>query len=569
MMNRKLAWVVTLSVTLLLGVFFIYPAGMVVKQAFEGTGANGETIWTLDFITSVFSNPIYREGLWNALMMGVFSTLLTLVIAFPLALIAHRYDFFGKKFLGILVLAPMILPPFVGAVGIKQMLGVNGAFNALLIELGMMDGSTPFDWLAEGRFAGIVMMNALHLYPILYMNIAAALANLDPAMEQVAENLGCPPWKRFFRITLPLAMPGVFAGSSLVFIWSFTELGVPLVFDYARIAPVQIFDGIKGLERNPTPYALTAILLVVAAVVFALAKLVMGRAPLGTAPRPKGRVDSKRLGGFKGLACTGLFVGVFVVASIPHVGVLLLSIAERWYGTVIPDELTMRHYLEALGNGLVVPSIQNSLLYAGTATLLSVMIGLGVAWVVVRSDLKFRGLLDSLVMLPLAVPGLVMAFGYLALSQEGKPFHFLVGAGGSPFMLLVLAYGIRRLPYVVRAAVAGLQQSDPVLEEAAKSLGATPLRMMRRVAVPLIAANLAAGAILGFAFSMLEVSDSLILAQQSQHYPITKAIYTLLSTLGNGTELAAALGVWAMVFLSVAIMGAAVLGGKRGGLFKV
>jgi len=568
-MNRKLAWIISLGTLVVLGLFFIYPAGMVVKQAFEGTGADGERVWTLDFITSVFSNPIYREGLWNALMMGVASTALTLLIAFPLALVGHRYDFVGKKFLGILVLAPMILPPFVGAVGIKQMLGVNGAFNALLIDLGAMNAATPFDWLAEGRFLGIVLMNALHLYPILYMNIAAALANLDPAMEQAAENLGCPPWKRFFKITLPLAMPGVFAGSSLVFIWSFTELGVPLVFDFARIAPVQIFDGLKGLEKNPTPYALTAILLVIAAAVFTLAKLVMGRAPLGTAPRPKGRSDGKKITGFKGLACSGLFLGVFLIASIPHAGVLLLSLAGRWYGTVVPDELTMRHFVEALGNGLVVPSIQNSLMYAGTATLISVIIGLGVAWVVVRSDLKFRGFLDSLVMLPLAVPGLVMAFGYLALSQEGKPFHFLVGAGGSPFMLLVLAYTIRRLPYVVRAAVAGLQQSNPVLEEAAKSLGATPLRMMRRVAIPLIGANLAAGAILGFAFSMLEVSDSLILAQQAQHYPITKAIYTLLSTLGNGTELAAALGVWAMVFLSVAIMGAAVLGGKRGGLFKV
>jgi len=172
-------------------------------------------------------------------------------------------------------------------------------------------------------------------------------------------------------------------------------------------------------------------------------------------------------------------------------------------------------------------------------------------------------------MLPLAVPGLVLAFGYLALSQEGKPFHFLIGAGGSPFMLLVIAYAIRRLPYVVRSAVAGLQQSNPTLEEAAKSLGATPFRTLRRVAIPLIGANLAAGCILAFAFAMLEVSDSLILAQQAQHFPITKAIYALLSTLGNGTELAAALGVWAMVFLSTAIMGAAILGGKRGGLFKV
>jgi iron(III) transport system permease protein len=568
-MKRGYAISITLIVGLLFAVFFIYPAGMVVKQAFEGTRPDGSSEFTLDFFASVFRNPIYREGLWNAFALGVTSTLATLAIAFPLALVGHRYDFFGKPVLGVLVLAPMILPPFVGAVGVKQMLGVNGALNALLTDFGMMNPDQPFDWLAHGRFAGIVLMNALHLYPILYMNIAAALANLDPAMEQAAENLGCPPWKRFFRITLPLAMPGVFAGASIVFIWSFTELGVPLVFDYARVAPVQIFDGLKGLDKNPIPYALTAVLLIVAAGVFALSKLVLGRSPLGTAPRPKGRSSSLRLGGWKSALCSLFFLSVFLFASIPHLGVILLSLASRWYGTVVPDEFTMRHYIEALGNGLVVPSIQNSLLYAGCATLLALAIGLSVAWVVVRSNLKSRNFLDALVMMPLAVPGLVMAFGYLSLSQQGKAFHFLVGAGGSPFLLIVIAYAIRRLPYIVRAAVAGLQQSNPTLEEAAKSLGATPLRTMRRVAIPLIGANLAAGSILAFAFAMLEVSDSLILAQQQQHYPITKAIYTLLSTLGNGTELAAALGVWAMVFLSVAIMGAAVLGGKRGGMFKV
>lgn len=563
-MKRGPAIFITTAVCALFAVFFIYPAGMVVRQAFEGKDG-----FTIEFFAAVFQNPIYREGLWNSFAIGISATLAALAIAFPLALVGHRYDFIGKPALGVLVLAPMILPPFVGAVGVKQMLGVNGAFNAAFIKLGLMDAATPIDWLAEGRFAGIVLMIALNLYPILYMNIAAALSNLDPAMEQAAENLGCPPWKRFFRITLPLAMPGVFAGASIVFIWAFTELGVPLVFDYARTASVQIFDGIKGLEKNPIPYAQTAILLIVAAVIFSLSKFVLGRSPLGTAPRPKGRASSLRLHGWKSAACALLFLTVFMIAAIPHLGVLLLSLAGRWYGTVVPDEFTMSHYIEALGNGLVVPSIQNSLMYAGCATLLALVIGLSVAWVVVRSDLKFRGVLDAVVMLPLAVPGLVMAFGYLALSQEGKPFHFLVGAGGSPFLLLVIAYATRRLPYVVRSAVAGLQQSNPMLEEAAKSLGATPMRMMRRVAIPLIGANLAAGSILAFAFAMLEVSDSLILAQQARHFPITKAIYTLLSTLGNGTELAAALGVWAMVFLATAIMGAAVLAGKRGGLFKV
>jgi iron(III) transport system permease protein len=563
-MKRGPAWLITVLVSLLFAVFFVYPAGMIVKQAFEGPDG-----FTLDFLAAVFRNPIYREGLWNSFLLGSSSTLVAILIAFPLALIGHRYDFFGKPVLGVIVLAPMILPPFVGAVGVKQMLGVNGAFNAALTHLGWMDPATPFDWLAEGRFAGMVMMIALNLYPILYMNIAAALSNLDPAMEQAAENLGCPPWKRFFRITLPLAMPGVFAGASIVFIWAFTELGVPLVFDYGRTASVQIFDGLKGLDKNPMPYALTSILLVVAALVFTVSKFVIGRSPLGTAPRPKGRQNARRLRGWKSALCAASFAGVFLLAAIPHMGVILLSLAERWYGTVIPDEFTARHYLEALGNGLVVPSIQKSLLYAGCAVLIALLVGLGTAWVVVRSNLRVRGFLDAVVMLPLAVPGLVLAFGYLSLSQEGKPFHVLVGADGNPFLLLVLAYAIRRLPYVVRSAVAGLQQSNPALEEAARSLGATPLRTLRRVSIPLISANLAAGCILAFAFAMLEVSDSLILAQQAQHFPITKAIYTLLSTLGNGTELAAALGVWSMVFLSTAIIGAAVLGGKRGGLFKV
>jgi iron(III) transport system permease protein len=563
-MKRGPAIFISVIISALFAMFFFYPAGMVVKQAFEGRDG-----FTLDFIAAVFGNPIYREGLWNSLSIGLCATLGALAIAFPLAMVGHRYDFIGKPALGVLVLAPMILPPFVGAVGVKQILGVNGALNAALAQLGMMDPALPIDWLAEGRFVGMVLMISFNLYPILYMNIAAALSNLDPAMEQAAENLGCPPWRRFLRITLPLAMPGIFAGASIVFIWAFTELGVPLVFDFSRTASVQIFDGIKGLDKNPIPYALTAILLVIAATVFSVSKLVMGRAPLGTAPRPKGRSSSVRLYGWKSAACALLFITVFTLATIPHVGVLLLSLAGRWYGTIIPDELTMSHYIEALGNGLVVPSIQNSLMYAGCATLVALAIGLSVAWVVVRSNLAFRNVLDAMVMMPLAVPGLVMAFGYLALSQEGKPFHFLVGAGGNPFMLLVIAYAIRRLPYVVRAAVAGLQQSNPMLEEAAQSLGASPMRTMRRVAIPLIGANLAAGSILAFAFAMLEVSDSLILAQQAEHYPITKAIYTLLSTLGNGTELAAALGVWAMVFLSVAIMGAAVLGGKRGGLFKV
>ena len=564
-MNKGLAYGITGVVTLLFGVFFIYPAAMVIGEAFY----TKETGFTLAFVGQVFTNPVYLEGLWNAFMLGITSTLASLLIAFPLAMLAHRYKFPLKGPLSALILVPLVLPPFVGAVGVKQMLGVKGALNAFLTDIGVMAADAPVDWLGEGRFWGIVIMNALHLYPILYMNVAAALTHLDPAMEQAAQNLGCPPWKRLWRITLPLTMPGIFAGGAIVFIWSFTELGVPLVFDYTRVAPVQVYDGIKDLGSNPFPYALVAIMLVVSALVFVVSKMFMARSGLGTAPRPKSMHNEVELRGMKGWWVSLVFLAVFVVASLPHVGVVLLSVSGDWYGSILPEAFTLAHYDEALGHPLVVPSIKNSLMYASASTLLDIVLGLAIAWVVVRSKIRGRGILDALVMLPLAVPGLVLAFGYLALSQEGRSFHFLVGLKDNPTLLLVIAYAVRRLPYVVRSAVAGLQQSNIALEEAALSLGATPARMMRRVALPLIGANLIAGGILAFAFAMLEVSDSLILAQQAEHYPITKAIYSLLSTLGNGHELAAALGVWAMVFLAISIIGAVVLGGKTGGLFRM
>lgn len=560
-MKKTHAISITAVIVLLFGLFFIYPVLMTLTVAFENEQGN----FTLDYLLQVFGNPVYVEGLWNSLMVGLFSTLGALLIALPLALASHRWLFPGKKLLCILILAPLVLPPFVGAVGIKQILGVSGSLNALFIDMGMMSADKPVDWLREGRFWGVVIMNALHLYPILYLNIAAALSHLDPAMEQAAQNLGCPPWRRLRKITLPLCMPGIFAGAAIVFIWSFTELGVPLVFDYTRVASVQVYDGIKDLNANPMPYALVGIMLLVSIGVFAASKLLLHRQGTSISLRPKSNNSERPLTCWQGLAISLGFVTVFCIACLPHAGVLLLSLSGDWYGSILPESMTSAHYAEALSHPMVVPSIKNSLLYAAGSTLLDIILGTAIAWVVVRSTMRGRMILDALMMLPLAVPGLVLAFGYLAVTQKGEALYWLVGDTANPAFLLVAAYAVRRLPFVVRAAVAGLEQSNITLEEAARSLGAPPARVLRRISLPLIGTSLAAGGILAFAFAMLEVSDSLILAQQNEHFPITKAIYTLLSTLGNGHEIASALGVWAMAFLGISIAGAFVLLGRRGG----
>jgi iron(III) transport system permease protein len=181
-------------------------------------------------------------------------------------------------------------------------------------------------------------------------------------------------------------------------------------------------------------------------------------------------------------------------------------------------------------------------------------------------------------MLPLAVPGLVMAFGYVAMSLQwpfGKDgplssFASVLAADPNPVPFLVMAYAIRRLPYIVRSAVAGLEQTSGELEEAAVNLGASRFTAVRRVILPLILANLIAGGLLVFSFSMLEVSDSLILAQQQDDFPITKAIWSFMDRLGDGPYIASALGVWGMALLTVTIFAASNLLGKSlGSIFRV
>lgn len=564
-MNRSLSIVIYAITAVFFALFFVYPIWHTVQEAFV-TPDGG---FTLYYVLEIFRNSIYVEGLVNSFYMGLFTTLLCLAIAIPLALIANTWEFKGKELLNSLVLVPLILPPFVGALGVKQILGQAGALNSFLIDLGLMDAAAPYDWLGEGRLFGVVLMNALHLYPIAYLNVSAALANVDPAMEEAAENLGCHGIRRLWRVTLPLIMPGLFAGATIIFIWSFTELGVPLIFDFTRVTSVQIFAGIKDLSGNPFPYALVVVMLVATVLFYLLGKWLFGKEIAASSGRAATGRTLRKASPLASALCSGAFLFVTGLAVLPHIGVILLSLSNQWYGTVFPHEFTGQHYIDALGHPLTLNSIGNSLKYASLATLTNVILGIAIAYVVVRTKLPGRQFLDAMAMLPLAVPGLVLAFGYLAMTREGQPFDFLI-LGENPILILVIAYAVRRLPYVVRSAAAGFQQTSVTLEEAAQNLGCPPLKALRKVTLPLIAANLIAGGLLAFSFAMLEVSDSLILAEQQQHFPITKAIYALVSSLGTGPHLASALGVWAMIFLAITITGAGlILGKKLGALFRV
>ncbi len=556
---------------LLLGIFLLYPIALTVRGGFASDISTGKG-WTLDHLSLVFQDPLLVEGLINAFKIAITTTLLCIIISLPLAVLSASFKFPGKKLLNAMILVPLILPPFVGAIGIRALLGRAGSLNALL--------GTEWDVLGATKFWGVVGVLALHLYPIIYLNATASLANLDPALDESAENLGAGAWRRFFKITLPLIRPGLFAGATIVFIWSFTELGTPLMFDYSTVTSVQIFYGLKEVQNSAEPYALTMVLLASAILFYVMGKMVFGKkgyAMYSKASRAGGESDMPKFWGW--MAALG-FGMVTLLAVMPHIGVMLTSVAGpgSWYESVLPETFTGAHYGQALTAGESFTSIKNSITLSLIAMVLNMGFGVLIGYILVRTTIKGRGLLDALCMLPLAVPGLVMAFGFVAMTLRwpfgpDQPLEGVLAVFGknpNPFPLLIIAYAVRRLPYIVRSTVAGLEQTSGELEEAAVNLGATRVFAVRKIIIPLIMANLIAGGLLVFSFSMLEVSDSLILAQKGEHFPITKMIYEFTNRLGDGPYIASAMGVWGMSLLTVTLFGASLLLGKKlGSIFRV
>lgn len=565
--------VLTLALYLFFAVFLIWPIVQVVQAGFRGTDGG----FTLAYVALIFKDPVLVKGLINATLIAVVTTGVTLAMSLPLAVLSVKYQFAGRGLLSGLLLVPLVLPPFVGAIGMKLVLGRQGPLTQIVTGLEWDDGGLGIDWLGNWRFLGIIVVEALHLYPIMLLNLQAALANIDPAMEQAAANLGASRWTIFRRITLPLMRPGLFAGCTLVLIWSFTELGTPLMFDYQDVTPVQVFARLTEVSNNPLPFALVVVMLGASSLLYVTGKTLLGRGFDAATTKASVQATPRRLTGWKGLAAMLPFAAVFFLAVLPHLSVVFtaVSVPGAWYESIVPTSFTLDHFKAALVDELALPSIGNSIEYAAIATLIAVMVGLGCAVIIVRSDVPGKGVLDALAMLPLAVPGLVLAFGYLSISvtykrQMGDAMPAFLDVQKYPVVLLVLAYAARRLPYVVRSAVAGLQQTPRDLELAGANLGASRWTVLRRITLPLILANLVAGALLAFSFAMLEVSDSLILAQTSRFYPITKAIWELTNRLGDGLYIASALGVWAMVLLTLTILIAnAFLGRRMGAIFRV
>ena len=539
---------------LFLGLFLVYPLVRIFYDAVTDEGGR----LTLANFAGFFTDTFYLRALWKSLVLGAATVAASSVIGIAVAFLLVRYDFRGRGLFSYLTLIPIISPPLVGTLGFTFILGRAGSVNVLLMDL--FDMLKPINFLYG--LHGVVLVETLHLFPMITLNVVDALGKIDPALEEAAESVGARGWKKFRTITLPLTTPGYVAGALLVFIWTFSDFATPLILGVQDLlAPQAYLNIVQFVDRRIFRMGIViSALMVLLAVVF----LLVARRWVGLkdyASLSYSVIARRRLSAPRQVAVVAFLSALLLLSFIPYVGVALASFSRGWSLTPLPLSYTLQHFERVI---VETPKyIVNSLLYSGLAVALCIAVGVPIAWILGRSTMPGRGVLDSLNTLILAVPGTAIGIAYI------RAFHFdLPGfdRGLTSFWIVMpLVLAVRRLPYTVRGAYSSLQLVHRSMEEAAASVGASGARAFRDVTLPLIWKGVVVGSLFSFMTSLQEASAVLFLALGGWEM-ITNGIFAFYIA-GSSSE-AAALGV---ILIAVAALSVVIINrlaaGRMGGVF--
>ena len=507
---------------------------------------------SLTHFREVFSSRLYTAALINSLILGAWTGLFSILVGVPLAWAVSRTNVPGKALITATATLSYLSPPFLTAIAFVNLFSPNaGLINIFLRDV----AGVP--WLTFNIFtmSGLVLVTVLHTFPFVYLLTSTALRSVDASFEEAAQILGASKWRTALAITGPLVAPAILSGTLIAFVNAIALFGSQAIIGLpGRI--VTLPTRIYSLFDYPPEYGLASALSLIF-VAITVAALYLQRAFLarrsyvtlgGKGARPR-LVDL-------GLARWAVFafcVLVFIVAiAAPYLTLIAVSLSKSW-GINFWQGLTLAHYKFILFDYDVTQrAIKNSLILAVAAASIAVLVGTAVGWIDLRTKLPGRRLLDYAALVPLGLPGIVMA---VALIQFWLSMPIaLYGT----MAILLLAYVARYMPLGVRAANSALQQIDPSLEESARILGASWGMTMREVTLPLIRPALFAGWLLVFVPVIQELSASILLFS-SQSITLAVAVYNLVET--GYTEPVAALAMVNMVIIGTAIWLASKFGG--------
>lgn len=487
-----------------LGAIVVLPIGAVMLQAIFPDLAQGSLARPLAHMRETLSNPVLLELTGNTLRLGGCVVLLSALVGIPLGCLRGLFRVPGARMWDVLLLLPFMIPPYIAAMGWIFMLQPAGYLQQIM-------GSHLGGFLFS--FPGVVFVMTLNVFPVVYFAVSRGMAGSAGRLAEVGRVFGGSAWRCFWRISLPLALPGIAASLLLVFAMAIEEYGTPAVL----ASNAGFFVLVTGIERRfsdwpidlPGASLLSMLLVIMAMLAFiGQRRLTAGRSYETQTGKP-GEQAPRELGVWR-VPALALFALVAGIASIaPLFSILGTAFSGTLSGGLSLDNLSTRHF-EAilLQGGNATSALATSLSLGVAAALLTGLMGLLVAYCVVRMRTRGRGLIDALSLLPNTMPGVVVGVGLILAWNQA----FWPATPYNTWVILLLAYCCLFLPYPVRYANAALQQIGENLESAARVHGASLATTLRRILLPLLWPSLGAAMLLVFAVASRELVASLLLA---------------------------------------------------------
>jgi iron(III) transport system permease protein len=535
-------------------IFVVFPLVRIFYDAF--TDEVGR--FTLINFAEFFTDAYYLRSFWQSMVLGLAAVFTTSVIGIAVAVLLVRYDFPGRNVFSYLTMLPLILPPLVGVLGFTFIFGRAGTVNVILMDWFGMQHPINFMY----GMHGVLLVETVHLFPMMTLSVLDALSKVDPTLEEAAESVGARGWRRFRDITLPLTTPGYMSGALLVFIWTFADFITPLVLGVQDLlAPQAYLNIMQFVDRRIFRMGIViSALLVVLAILFVLAArqyvALKDYTSLGYT-----KIQRRQLGPAKRWLAVGFLSLLLFISFVPQVGVMFASVGRGWSLTPFPLVYTLEFFRQV---SIETPRfIINSLLFSGLAVFLCLVIGVPMAWILGRTRAPGRNTMDALTTLILAIPGTAIGIAYI------RAFNFPLPLIDIPltsmWIILPLVLAVRRLPYTVRGSHSSLLLVHRSMEEAAENVGASKLRVFRDITVPLVWKGILVGALFSFLTSIQEASATIFLTLGGWEM-MPFGIFTFY--IAGSQSQAAALGVILIALCAVSLYVVNRIAGTRvGGLF--
>ena len=537
---------VMLMSVLILGALLVLPLLEVLKIGLW----NEETqSFTLDFYKKLLTHKYYVGALVNSMIVGVGGMLGACLLGIPLAYFTTRYRIRGRSLISTLSVMALVSPPFIGAYSWIVVLGNNGWVTQWVKSLGL---NLPTIYGAHG----IILVFSLKFFPFVYLMTASALKNINRSLEEAAHNLGCSPTQRFFKVTLPLVMPAISASAILCFVLSLADFGTPSIIgrEFRTLSTLAYNQYTSEMGGTPSmAVSISMLMIVISMVAVYLQRWTIRNKSYAGSLLQQHAVQPAA--GLWGLCMHAICYAIVALAMLPILVVVYTSFLKT-RGPVFLNAFGLTSYERVLRE--IPDVIGNTFAYSLLATLAITLVGGLMSYLIVRRDSKWSGLLDSVLMVPYVVPGVVMAIGFLLVFN--KPPLDLMGTA----TIIVLMLFIRRLPYGVRATSAVLRQIKPSIEEAAISLGASPLKAFFKVTVPLMMPGIIAGAMMRFITAINELSSTLLLYNAQT---TTMPVKVFIAVLDGEFGLAAALSTILLASTGLCVFAVLKLGGAKESAF--